>query len=36
MSKVIAFTLWLFVSACVLLIITLPVSLQTHLIATAI
>ncbi|MDR6100675.1 cellulose synthase (UDP-forming) [Agrobacterium larrymoorei] len=36
MSKVITFTLWLFVSACVLLIITLPVSLQTHLIATAI
>ncbi|WP_296103105.1 UDP-forming cellulose synthase catalytic subunit [uncultured Agrobacterium sp.] len=36
MSKAITFILWLFVSACVLLIITLPVSLQTHLIATAI
>ncbi|NTJ44853.1 UDP-forming cellulose synthase catalytic subunit [Agrobacterium larrymoorei] len=36
MSKAVTFIIWLFVSACVLVIITLPVSLQTHLIATAI
>jgi cellulose synthase (UDP-forming) len=36
MSKAIAILVWLLTSVCVLTIITLPVSLQTHLIATAI
>ncbi|MBN7806837.1 MULTISPECIES: UDP-forming cellulose synthase catalytic subunit [Agrobacterium] len=36
MSKAISVIVWVLVSACVLVIITLPVSLQTHLIATAI
>ncbi|KIQ03997.1 cellulose synthase [Agrobacterium tumefaciens] len=36
MSKVISVIIWMFVSVCVLVIITLPVSLQAHLIATAI
>ncbi len=36
MSKVITVIVWMLVSVCVLVIVTLPVSLQTHLIATAI
>ena len=36
MSRAITVIVWMFVSACVLVIVTLPVSLQTHLIATAI
>ncbi|UHS64029.1 UDP-forming cellulose synthase catalytic subunit [Agrobacterium vaccinii] len=36
MSKAISVIIWMIVSICVLVIITLPVSLQTHLIATAI
>lgn len=36
MSKAISVIIWMFVSVCVLVIITLPVNLQAHLIATAI
>jgi cellulose synthase (UDP-forming) len=36
MSKAISVIVWVLVSVCVLVIVTLPVSLQAHLIATAI
>lgn len=36
MSKAITIIVWLLVSLCVLAIVTMPVSLQTHLVATAI
>lgn len=36
MNKAITIIVWLLVSLCVLAIITMPVSLQTHLVATAI
>jgi len=36
MNKAITIIVWFLVSLCVLAIVTMPVSLQTHLVATAI